>query len=35
MAVFERGPDGLPAAARSYDDIEAPVESGTSEPSVR
>jgi limonene-1,2-epoxide hydrolase len=26
MAVFERGPDGLLAAARAYDDIEAPAE---------
>jgi ketosteroid isomerase-like protein len=26
ITVFERGPDGLLAAARSYDDIEAPVE---------
>ena len=26
MAVYERGPDGLLAAARAYDDIEAPIE---------
>jgi hypothetical protein len=26
IAVYERGPDGLLAAARVYDDIEAPVE---------
>jgi ketosteroid isomerase-like protein len=26
MAVFERGPDGLLAAARAYDDVEAPFE---------
>ena len=25
IAVFERGPDGLLAAARVYDDVEAPV----------
>ena len=25
IAVFERGPDGLLAAARIYDDVEAPV----------
>ena len=25
MGVYERGPDGLLAAARLYDDIEAPV----------
>ena len=25
IAVFERGPDGLLAAARFYDDVEAPV----------
>ena len=27
IGVYERGPDGLLAAARVYDDIEAPVES--------
>ena len=26
IGVYERGPDGLLAAARVYDDIEAPVE---------
>ena len=26
ICVYERGPDGLLAAARVYDDIEAPVE---------
>ena len=26
IAVYERGPDGLLAAARAYDDVEAPVE---------
>jgi len=26
LGVYERGPDGLLAAARVYDDIEAPVE---------
>jgi hypothetical protein len=25
LAVYERGPDGLLAAARVYDDIDAPV----------
>jgi hypothetical protein len=25
LGVYERGPDGLLAAARAYDDIEAPV----------
>jgi hypothetical protein len=26
IGVYERGPDGLLAAARVYDDVEAPVE---------
>jgi hypothetical protein len=26
MGIYERGPDGLLAAARVYDDIEPPVE---------
>jgi hypothetical protein len=26
IAVYERGPDGLLAAARAYDDVEAPLE---------
>jgi hypothetical protein len=31
MAVHERGPDGLLAAVRSYDDVEAPFERAGSE----
>jgi hypothetical protein len=26
IGVYERGPDGLLAAARGYDDVEAPME---------
>jgi hypothetical protein len=26
IGIYERGPDGLLAAARVYDDVEAPVE---------
>ena len=26
IAIYERGPDGLLAAARVYDDVDAPIE---------
>ena len=35
LGVYERGPDGLLAAARVYDDIEAPAETSTAKQASR